>query len=139
MRAHFRHLSFKRFSMFKGTFQFNDFWPLKLPFEDLGVHWDSHSQSGSSFRSMEVHSFTFSYTPKSMKCDSWVSFWPMPLQTFALIASPRLGLWQYFTYDLSFSYDSSLLFIWNLISICTMGAFIVKGTKSARDLVLCND
>jgi len=41
--------------------------------ENLGVHQNSNSQSGSSFRSVEVHSFTLSHTPKNMKCDSQLS------------------------------------------------------------------
>ncbi len=42
--------------------------------EDLEVHWDSNSQSGSPLGSVWVHSLTFSYTPESMKCDSHASF-----------------------------------------------------------------
>jgi hypothetical protein len=30
-------------------------------------------QSGSSLGSVKVHSFTLSYTPKSMRCDFWAS------------------------------------------------------------------
>jgi hypothetical protein len=29
-----------------------------------------------------------------MKCDSWAHSWPAPLQAFALVANPRLGLQQ---------------------------------------------
>jgi len=58
---------------------------LQLPSEDSEVHQDSNSQSGSSLGSVRVHSFTLSYIPKSMKCDSRVS----PLaRTFA---SPCFG------------------------------------------------
>ncbi len=46
----------------------------KSEFENSGVHWDSNSQSGSSFGSVKVHFLTFSYTLRSMKCDSWASF-----------------------------------------------------------------
>jgi hypothetical protein len=35
-----------------------------------------NSQSGSSLRNVRVHSLTFSYTPGSMRCDSWASFGP---------------------------------------------------------------
>jgi len=44
-----------------------------LPIEDLGVHRDSNSQSGSSLGSVRVHFFTLSYIPESMRCDSWAS------------------------------------------------------------------
>ncbi len=37
-------------------------------------------------------------TPGSMKCDSRAQFWPTPLQTLALVVSPRLGL-QHLNYD----------------------------------------
>jgi len=42
-------------------------------FEDLGVHQVSNSPSGSPLGSVWVHSLTLSYTPGSMKCDSWAS------------------------------------------------------------------
>jgi hypothetical protein len=47
--------------------------PLQLFLEDSGVHRGSNSQSGSSLGSVEVHSLTFSHTPRSMKCDSRAS------------------------------------------------------------------
>jgi len=58
---------------------------LKLLFENSEIHQDSNSQSGSPLGSAWVHSFTFSYTPGSMKCDSQVSF---SAPTFA---SPYFG------------------------------------------------
>jgi hypothetical protein len=39
-----------------------------------------------------VHSLTLFCTPRSMKCDSRAQSWPTPLQTLALVTSPRLGL-----------------------------------------------
>jgi hypothetical protein len=43
--------------------------------KELGVrHLDSNSQRGSPLGSVWVHSFTFSYTPRSMKCNSRASF-----------------------------------------------------------------
>jgi hypothetical protein len=80
MWTHFRHLIFKKFSMLKRTLQSNEFWPLKFPFEDLGVHPDSNSQNGNLFGNMGVHSLTFSYIFRNMKCDSWVS---LLVHTFA--------------------------------------------------------
>jgi len=56
-----------------------------LFFEELKVHWDSNSQSGSPFGSVWVHSLTLSYTFKSMKCDSRAS---ILAHTFA---SPYFG------------------------------------------------
>ncbi len=85
MRAHFRHLRSKKFSMIYGMFQSNGFWPFQLLSEDLGIHRDSNSQNGSSLESVSVHSLTLSYTPGSMRCDSHDSFLDCTL------ASPCLG------------------------------------------------
>jgi hypothetical protein len=41
---------------------------------------------------VRVHSLTPSHTPGSMLCDSRLPFWPVTLQTLALVASPRLQL-----------------------------------------------
>jgi len=41
--------------------------------KDSRVHWKSNSQSGSSFGNARVHSFTLSYIPGSMRCDSQAS------------------------------------------------------------------
>jgi len=79
-------------------FQSNEFIPLQFPSENLGIHWDSNSQNGSSFRSVRVHSLTLFCTPRSMKCDSQGHSWPTPSQALALVASPRLGLQQLHTY-----------------------------------------
>ncbi len=74
MWAHFKHLSFKSFSMVYWSFRSNEFWPLQLPFENLWIHQDSNSQNGSSLGNVEVHSFTFSYIFGNMKCDFRASF-----------------------------------------------------------------
>jgi hypothetical protein len=50
-----------------------NFDPLQFPFEDLGVHRDSNSQSGSPLANVGVQSLTLSYTLGSMKCDSRAS------------------------------------------------------------------
>jgi hypothetical protein len=76
-----------------------------LPFQPTTLHaftlvanpmqgYNTNSQNGSSFGSVEVQSLTFSYTPGSMRCDSRTSFWFTPLQALALVASPRLRLRQ---------------------------------------------
>jgi len=46
---------------------------------------DSNSQNGSSLGSVRVHSFTFSYTLESMRCDFWASLLACTL------ASPCFG------------------------------------------------
>jgi hypothetical protein len=66
---------------------------LQLPFENLGIHWDSNSLNGSPLGSVKVHSFTLFCAPKSMRCDSRTSLLAT-LQAFALVASPNLWLWQ---------------------------------------------
>jgi len=50
--------------------------------------WESigfNSQNESSLGNVRVHSLTFSYTPGSMRCDSWASF------LARIVASPCLG------------------------------------------------
>jgi len=54
--------------------EFNEFWPLKLLSQNLWIHQDSNSQSENPLGSVWVHSFTLSYIPKNMKCNSWASF-----------------------------------------------------------------
>jgi len=81
------------------TFQefFNDIWnnliqwvwPLQLFSENLGVHWDSKSQSGSSFGSVRVHSLTLSYTLGNMRCDSQASFLARTLASLCLGCKPK--------------------------------------------------
>ncbi len=71
--------------MIQGKFQSNGFWSLKSFFESLGLHWDSNSQNGSSLVSVRVHSFTLSYTSRSMRCDSRASLLARTL------ASPYFG------------------------------------------------
>jgi hypothetical protein len=66
--------------------------PLQSPFEDLGVHREFNSQNGSSFGSVRVHSLTLSYTFGSMDVTPRFLSWLAPLQAFALVANPRLGL-----------------------------------------------
>jgi hypothetical protein len=61
------------FQWYRKFFNPMGFDPLKLPSEDLGVHWDSNSQYGSSFGSVRVHSLTFFCTPRSIRCDSRAS------------------------------------------------------------------
>ncbi len=65
--------------------QFNEFRFLKLFFENSRVYRNSNSQNGNSFGSAEVHSFTFSYTPESIRCDFQAFFLA---RTFA---SPCIG------------------------------------------------
>ncbi len=45
-----------------------------MPSKDSRIYQDSNSQNESSLGSVGVHSFTFSYIPGSMKCDSQASF-----------------------------------------------------------------
>ncbi len=85
MRTHFSHLFSKSFPMIWRTPQSIEFWPLQFLSENLGVHQDSKSQSGSSLGSVKVHSLTLSYNPESMRCDSWASLLAHNL------ASPCLG------------------------------------------------
>jgi len=50
-----------------------NFPPLQSFFKNTGLHWDLKSQTRSSFENEGVHSLTFFYIPRTMKCDSWAS------------------------------------------------------------------
>jgi hypothetical protein len=54
-------------------------------FENLGIHWDSNFQSGSSLGSVRVHSLTLSFTLGLLSCLA-------TLQALALVMNPKLGL-----------------------------------------------
>ncbi len=73
------------FQWYKEIIEIQWVWSLQSLFENLEVHQDSNSQSGSSLGSVEVHFLTLSYTPMSMKCDFRAS---LLARTFA---SPCLG------------------------------------------------
>jgi hypothetical protein len=62
MRAHFRHLRSKIFSMVLRALQFIEIWPFNSPSEVLEVHRDSLSQIGSCLGNVRAHSLTLSYT-----------------------------------------------------------------------------
>jgi hypothetical protein len=49
----------------------------------------SNSQSGSSLGSVKVHSFTLSYIPKNMRCDSQASFLARTLANLCLGRDPK--------------------------------------------------
>jgi hypothetical protein len=63
---------------------------MKFPFENLGVHRDSNSQSGSSLGSVRVHSLTLSYTLGSMKCDSRASLFARTFTSPCLGCEPKV-------------------------------------------------
>jgi hypothetical protein len=46
---------------------------LQSPSKDSRVHRNSNSQNGSLLGSVRVHSFTLSFTPENMRCDSQAS------------------------------------------------------------------
>jgi hypothetical protein len=55
--------------------------------------------------SVGVHSFTFSYTPESMKCDSWASFLTHTFSSPCFGRKPKakvVTLWWFCFYALSF-------------------------------------
>jgi len=93
MRAHFRHLRFKSFSLIKRAQQAIEIWPFKSLSEISEVHRDSFSQLGSCLGSclgsVKAHSLTLSYTPGSFWCDSRASSWPAPLQPLCLGREPK--------------------------------------------------
>jgi hypothetical protein len=85
MQSHFKDLRSKSFQWCKEFFNPMSFNPYNRP---LKIR-EFNSQSGSSLGSMGVHSFTFSYTPRSMKCDSHASFLAHTSTIFCLIHEPK--------------------------------------------------
>jgi hypothetical protein len=105
MRAHFRHLRFKSFSMGSKAQQSIEIWPFNSHSEISGVHRDSLSQNGSCLGSVSAHSLTLPMPlpllPGFLPFDSRASFLltPTTLQPLALVASPKLGLRHSMTND----------------------------------------
>jgi hypothetical protein len=60
--------------------------------------WGSNSQHGSSIGSVRVHSFTLFALPKSMWCDSWVSFLARNLAISCLGREPKVRVATRFMY-----------------------------------------
>jgi hypothetical protein len=50
------------------------FFTFEIAFENLEIHQNSNSQSGSPLASVWAHSLTFSYTLGECECDSQVAF-----------------------------------------------------------------
>jgi hypothetical protein len=73
------------FQWYKELFNPLDFDPCNRSLKIWKSTTTSNSQSGSSLRSVKVHSLTFSFIPG-------LSSWPTTLQAFTLVASPRLRL-----------------------------------------------
>jgi hypothetical protein len=80
---------FKELSNDINTPQVDEFCPLQLPSKDLGIHWNSNFQSGSSFGSVRVHSVTVSYTLGSMRCDSRAFLLACTLVSLCLGREPK--------------------------------------------------
>jgi len=89
--GNFRYLHSKNFHWYKKHFKPLSFDPYnrllkirestKTPTPKVELHWG-----------VKVHSFTPSHTPRNMLRDSRLPSWLATLQTFALVASPRLKL-----------------------------------------------
>jgi hypothetical protein len=62
---------------------------MQLCFENLGAHWDSNSQHGSSLGSVRVRSLTLFPTPESMQCDSQGSLLTCNLASPCLDREPK--------------------------------------------------
>jgi len=62
--------------------------------EDLGIQWDSNSQSGSPLGNVWAHSLTFSHTFGNVNVTPGLHSQPAPFHAFALVMSPRLRQWQ---------------------------------------------
>jgi hypothetical protein len=94
MRAHFRHLNSKIFSMIQGTLQSNEFWPLQSLSENLGLQFEIPTLKVGTH--LGVEKFIPSHSPTFLgvwNVSPALHSWPAPSQAFVLVASPKLGLW----------------------------------------------
>jgi len=73
----------------------------------LGIHQDSSSQNGSSLGSVKVHSLTFSYILKGMRCDSQASLLARTFTSPCLSYEPKARVT-----TLWFSYQKWKLLTW---------------------------
>ncbi len=83
------------FQWYKEFFKAISFDPCNCTLKIWESIWDSNSQYGSSLGSVRVHSLTlFAFLGT---CDVTLGSpsWPATLQPLALVASPRLRLWQF--------------------------------------------
>jgi hypothetical protein len=79
----------KDFQWYKELLNPMGFDPWKLFFKDSKVHRTSNSQIESSLGSVKVHSLTLSYTPGSMRCDSWASLFTRTFARLCLDREPK--------------------------------------------------
>jgi hypothetical protein len=85
----------RAFQWYKELFNPMGFNPLQLLSKDWRIHWDSNSQNGRSFGSVEVHSFTLSHTPTlpgAWNVTPELHSWPAPSQALTLVTNPKLWL-----------------------------------------------
>jgi hypothetical protein len=80
----------KTFQKYNEFFSPMNFDPLQSPSENLRIHRDSNSWSGSSLGSVGVHSLTFSYILESMKCDSRASLLAHTFANLCLGCEPKV-------------------------------------------------
>jgi len=78
---------------------------------------DSNSQSGSSLGSVGVHSLTLSYTPESMKCNSWASLLACTFTSPYLNCEPKAKI-------MTVTFQESLL-------------LVIKGTLGKNKFLQC--
>jgi len=73
MQAHFRHWNSKIFSMTWVTPQSNGFWPLKLLYEDLGIHMESIGTPTPKVGAhLRVWGFVPSHSPTPREHEMWL-------------------------------------------------------------------
>ncbi len=100
---------------------------LQLPSKNSKVLWDSNSQSGSPLENVWIHSFTFSYTPGNMKCDSRASFLACTFASLCFSRKPKAKVMT------STNHTSSKAIVWAyIIDVCVwemFGKLSLKKTK----------
>jgi hypothetical protein len=72
--------------MVQVSVQYNEFFPFKLLFENLGLHKDSNLQNGNPLGIVWVQSFTLSHTFESVNVILMLHFWSTPFHALILVA-----------------------------------------------------
>ncbi len=72
----------------------HEFWPLKLPSKNSGVHWDLTPKVGTHLGVWGFIPSHFLKLPGAWNVTPKLHSWAEPLKALALVVSPRLGLRQ---------------------------------------------
>jgi hypothetical protein len=100
------------FQWYKKLFKARSFDPCNRALKIWESIQDSNSQHGSSFGHVRVHALTLFALPGACEVTPESPSWSATLPHLALVASPKLGLWQVERPKKEFSIMPTLLQMW---------------------------